>query len=92
MKRFLLFVGIFSLMGCQDVLEEMNPEYRTRQEAKRKEAWEGPCREVAVKKEKLIHVTCTNKDHRVVVEGDLVICKCPERTENTEEKKEKTDG
>ena len=70
MKWIVLALAI-SLVGC-----ELSPEYRKLKEEQRQKAWDGPCAELAVKKEKLIHVTCTNKDHKVAVEGDLVICRC----------------
>ena len=74
MKYIVLALVIGFLAGCS--LEDMNPEYREMKAKQRQEAWDGPCKEMGVKKEKLIHMTCTNKNHKLVTEGDLVMCKC----------------
>ena len=70
---YMMLVAVM-LVGTGCHLED--PEARKQRE---KEEWEGPCREMVISKDRVIVVTCTNKNHRIVIEGDWVLCKCPVR-------------
>ncbi|KKN43565.1 hypothetical protein LCGC14_0702120 [marine sediment metagenome] len=72
--KWLIIILVITLVGC-----ELSPAYREMRAKERKEKWEGPCVEAVVKKDKLIHMACMNKDHKLVIEGEFVICRCPDK-------------